>query len=284
MIRALAIVTLTLAFCGAVGALAAGETNAPDRAGSVIDLFAEANSLYESGDYAGAIDKYSALVARGVEDKDLYYNLANAYYKNDDLGGAVLYYERALRLAPRDKETRENLALVRSQLKDSQFVKEQNWAVKTLVLMHDVLSTNEMFVFASVCYLLLCILVIILIFRERSWVAAAYRRFSVVSPGRFIGLGPTQDMLLVAGVVFLLTLTSSVSAYVKIDSERNSRRAVVVTDEIAVMSSPTNDATLQFKVHEGTIVDMRRTRGEWVRVQLPGGLSGWVPVADLARI
>ncbi|MBP2681726.1 MAG: hypothetical protein H6Q78_1589, partial [Candidatus Krumholzibacteriota bacterium] len=159
------------------------------------DLFAEGNALYEAGDYESAIDRYTSVVKAGVADKDLYYNLANAYYKIDDLGRAVLFYERAHRVAPRDRDVRENLGLVRSQLRDKQFVREQNRVTRTLVWPHNNLSARQMVSLASICYLLLCLLGIVFVFRDSVWVSTAYRWLSLVSPGRLAGLGKAQDLL-----------------------------------------------------------------------------------------
>jgi tetratricopeptide (TPR) repeat protein len=246
--------------------------------------FAEGNSLYEQGDYEGAIAKYNGLVAAGVEHKSLYYNLANAHYRNDDLGASVLFYERALRLSPRDEDTRANLALVRSQLKDKQFVQQQNRLVAGAVWLHNNTSTGEMTLVASVSYVVLCLLVIIFVLRGRDFVAAIYDRVSVVSPGRLLGLTRAQDLALAAAVVFIVFSTSSASAYMKIERDRKPKRAVVMAAEIPVFSGPTGDATLQFKIHEGTIVAAEESREGWVRVRLPGGLAGWIEGRSIQRI
>jgi tetratricopeptide (TPR) repeat protein len=74
-----------------------------------------ANALYESGHTPEAIRMYEQLVAQGVQDSGLLYNLGNAYYRQNDLGRAILNYELAARLAPRDPDVRANLSLARAQ-------------------------------------------------------------------------------------------------------------------------------------------------------------------------
>jgi len=246
--------------------------------------FSAGNAVYESGDYEAAVEHYKHLVDSGVENSDLYYNLANAYYKSDNLGGAVLYYERTLRLKPRDKDARENLSLVRTQLKDKQFVREPNRFVHSVVVLHDKLNSSEMFALAATLYLLLCCIVIVFIFRDAPPVVAVYRRASMVSPGRFLGLTRNQDFLLAIAVVFVLAATTTVSTSVKVTKEHGRREAVVLPAEVAVLGSPTDDATLQFKVHEGTTVIIRQQSGGWLRIQLPGGLSGWVAAQTVERV
>jgi len=70
----------------------------------------------------------------------------------------------------------------------------------------------------------------------------------------------------------------------KIRAERQRTQGVVVTEEVSVFSGPSRDSTVQFKVHEGTTVAVRDASGDWIRVDLPGELSGWVDAGSLERI
>ncbi|MBI5063453.1 MAG: tetratricopeptide repeat protein, partial [Desulfatitalea sp.] len=73
---------------------------------------------YKAGDYAGAIDRFDAIVRSGVVNAQLYYNLGNAYLKNSELGPAILWYERALALGSGDPDLQFNLAYARSLTRD----------------------------------------------------------------------------------------------------------------------------------------------------------------------
>ncbi len=248
------------------------------------EIFAKGNALYEQGNFQGAIGEYSNLVGLGVVDKDLDYNLGNAYYKTDDLGRAVLFYERAHRLAPRDKDIRQNLNLVREQLRDKQFVHEQSRFVRTVAWLHNNLNAKEMSLVASLSYLLLCILGIVFVFRGSGVVSKVYRSASYVSPGRLAGLTKAQDLLLAIAIVALVFVSTSFSAYRKLAQERERRVAIVLDEEASVYSGPADETTLQFKLHEGTAVHIRETRNLWVRIELPGGLSGWVRASSIDRV
>jgi hypothetical protein len=265
-------------------AAALSEETVSARVAHLKDLFSQGNALYEAGDFEGAIARYTAVVDGGVTDKDLYYNLANAYYKAGDLGHAVLFYERARRLAPRDRDVRENLALVRSQLRDKQFVREENRITRTIVWLHNNLNARQMVVLASVFYLVLCLACIVFVFRDSARVSGAYRWLSLVSPGRLAGLRKTQDLLLVIVVVSVLFFSTGISGYIKVTRERERTTAVVIEKEVPVFSGPTDETTLQFKVHEGTEIRIREQRKGWVRIGLPGGLSGWVPASTIERV
>jgi tetratricopeptide (TPR) repeat protein len=264
-----------LLLIGCACAALAGTARAQESAGQDLrGIFENANASYEAGDYPGAIDGYRRLVDAGVVDADLYYNIGNAYYRDGDLGQAVLFYMRSLRIEPRNRDARDNLELVRSQLRDKQFVRSENRLAKGIVWLHDALNAREMTLFASASYLLLCLLAIILVFADTAPVMAAYRKVSLVSPGRLIGLSLKQDVLVAMAVAFVLLATSTVSAYSKRVANRS--EGVVLAEETGVFSSPTEDATLQFKIHAGTVVGVRDRRDAWVKIELPGGMSGWV--------
>ncbi|MCQ3980520.1 MAG: hypothetical protein DPW09_44490, partial [Anaerolineae bacterium] len=67
-----------------------------------------ANEDYEAGNYADAASIYEAIIASGLHNSNVYYNLGNAYFKQEDLGRAILNYRRAQRLDPRDADTTAN--------------------------------------------------------------------------------------------------------------------------------------------------------------------------------
>ncbi len=247
-------------------------------------LFEEGNSLYEEGDFSSAIDVYNSLVTRGSENKDLYYNLANAYFKNDELGRAILFYERSLRLAPRDEDTKANLSLVEAMLRDRQFIRKENRFRGALVWINRNLTIREAVLLTSLFYLLFCALAVVFILRKSNFVRDMYRRLSILSPGRFLGLSREGDLFLAAAVTFCLLAGSAASAYHKISEERARDRSVVVEPEVAVYSGPMEDATLQFKIHEGTRVRVRMRQPGWVQIELPGDLSGWIEARTVEEI
>jgi SH3-like domain-containing protein len=55
-----------------------------------------------------------------------------------------------------------------------------------------------------------------------------------------------------------------------------SEEAVVMVDEVAVHSAPSDDSSLQiFAIHEGTKIRVDRRSEEWVEVVLEDGKVGW---------
>jgi Tetratricopeptide repeat/Bacterial SH3 domain len=263
------------------GALGAGASADMESAASI---FARANAAYEAGDYSSAIGDYTRVVESGVAAPELFYNLGNACHKEGDLGRAVLWYERARRLAPRDADLRENLALTRSLLRDKQLIPtEPRWR-RILLSWHRDTTTAESVAAASVLYVLVCLMGVWFVFRETDFVSRVYAKISVASPGRLLGLDKAQDLGLAIAVVLLVGGAFACSAIGKVRDERSREKGVVLEEEVSVFSGPSRDASVQFKVHEGTIVSVRDARPGWVRVDLPGDLTGWVDAGSLDRI
>jgi tetratricopeptide (TPR) repeat protein len=246
--------------------------------------FAAGNAAYEAGDYGAAIDRYQEVANAGVVHPDLCYNLGFAYFKSGDLGHAVLWYERALQLDPRHDDVRANLAVVCSMLRDQQLLPAHNGVRSVLMGWHRQLSAEESVVMACIFYALFTLAALFLIFRRSRVVSSFYRLASWVSPGRLFGLGMAGDVLLGMATAAALALLFAGSAYAKIHESRTHTRSVVVSEEVPVFSGPSHDSTIQFKIHEGTIVSVRDGREGWVRVDLPGDLSGWVETEAVEKI
>ena len=267
---------------GALWSAAAAQTPGPQT--NVHELFVRGNQSYEAGEFEAAVDSYQEAVRRGAASPELFYNLGNAYYKSGDLGRAVLYYERSLRLAPRDEDARANLALVQSMLRDRQFIEAPGVVGRSVTWLHRRLNLRESLVLTSLLYLAFVLVAFVFVFRESAFVSRLYSKISLLSPGRFLGLGKTQDFVLAMAVLALMLIVSGTSAYDKYREVNSRRSAIVVREEVPVYSGPNTDSTLQFKIHEGTRISTVAVRPGWVQIRLPGDLSGWIADGAVERI
>lgn len=273
---------LMLALGLVLAALPARADDAASDAGAA--AFERANAQYESGDFAGAVESYTRAVESGIEVPELFYNLGNAYFKEGDLGRAILWYERARRLSPRDADLRENLDLTRSLIRDQELVPSRpRWRRVALAWHHDT-TAGESVVVASVLYAIFGLVGVLFVFRESAAVSRVYAKASLLSPGRLLGLDKSQDLGLAMAVVLIVGGAFGYSAVSKIRAEKSRPTGVVLAEEASVFSGPSRDAPVQFKVHEGTLVSVRDARPGWLRVDLPGDLSGWIDEATLDRI
>jgi tetratricopeptide (TPR) repeat protein len=278
-------ILFALVLVSSVVAVRASEAEASAASSSLAaQTFASGNAAYEAGDYHAAIDRYMEVANNGIVHRDLYYNLGNAFFKSGDMGHAVLWYERALQLDPRNDDIRANLGVVRAMLRDQQLVQARGGVRGALMGWHRKLSVEESVAVACVFYALFTLAALCLIFRRSRVVMSLYRLASWVSPGRLFGLGMTGDVLLGMATAAVVALVFAGSAYAKVHESRAHTRGVVLSEEVAVFSGPSRDSTIQFKIHEGTIVSVRDGREGWVRVDLPGDLSGWVETSTVEKI
>jgi tetratricopeptide (TPR) repeat protein len=223
---------------------------------------AEANRLYEAGEFTAAVAAYQSLVEAGAEDGLVYYNLANAYFKAGDLGRAILNYHRAQRLLPRDGDVAANLQLARAQLID-RLASEEEGALVGLARRLLVTSTtlDEAATLALGVWLLLCALAIAALLWPRS----------------------RRGLVYAAAVVAALLALSLLSLGLHVAEER-SPVAIVVAKEVAVYSGPGTDYLNEFTLHAGAQVHWLESRQGWVRVALPGDLQGWLPAEAVEEV
>jgi hypothetical protein len=169
-------------------------------------------------------------------------------------------------------------------LRDQQLLPQRGGARGVLMGWHRRLSAEESVAVASIFYALFTLAALGLIFRRARVVSSLYRMASWVSPGRLFGLGMAGDVLLGMATAAAFAILFAGSAYAKVRESSVHTRGVVVSEEVAVFSGPSQDSTIQFKIHEGTIVSVRDGRQGWVRVDLPGDLTGWVEAGSVEKI
>jgi tetratricopeptide (TPR) repeat protein len=229
-----------------------GETEAGTLSGAGM---AEANRLYDAGQFDEALARYEVLVGSGVQDGSLYYNLANAHFKAGNLGHAVLNYRRAQRLLPRDGDVVANLKLARAQAVDRLDPAGEGVVISSLRRLVGWTTLDETAILALALWIVLGALIVGAILWTRG------RR--VLLAGAVIAA--------VLMVLILFTLG------IRVWDERDRPEAVVVADEVSVNSGPGTDYLTEFVLHSGAEVRLVEERADWTRIALPGDLQGWLP-------
>jgi tetratricopeptide (TPR) repeat protein len=227
-------------------------------------LFHQGNERYENGDYAGAVEAYERVTASGKQNWQLYFNLGNAYYKLNQIGRAILNYERALKLNSENEDIRFNLQLANLAIVDR--IPEPPKAIWIVWVEKIVLSPSfDTLVWATLAlYALFTVFFALKFFKPQLRQNRSIRFFSGTSLAFFIAS----------------FLWFSFRWY-KIETEQY---AIVVQEEVSATSSPTNDATEVFTLHEGTKLKIEQQSGSWVRIRLRDGKIGWLPADVLGMI
>ncbi len=229
--------------------------------GAVGDLYNEANALYRAGDYEYALERYESIVATGLRNDRLHYNLGNAAFKAGRLGRAIVAYERVLRLSPGDEDARANLVIANARKVDRVESEEQNVVTRVAKAMYRALGIGFLAVVSCLSLFGIALLGIVRLLRPSA------RTFCAASGG----------IVFVVGVISLALLLTKVE-------DRNRPEAVIVAEQADGRSGPGEDFLKVFTLHEGTKVGVERSEGRWTQVRLPNGIGGWLPAVVLLEI
>ena len=207
-------------------------------------LWDQANTAYINNDFPTAISLYETILSSGRQSGKLYYNLANAYFKEQEIGRAILNYNRALK----DHIDAVPEFFVKTWLSNLRnLLSSTTWAVLSLVFLAAMLGS-------ALFYLL-----------SRRLVR------------RKIGFYGTATAFL------LLVLTLCFAAIDRREAiDRTS--AVVLRDAVAVKSSPDQNSTDLFILHEGTKVEISDRLNGWCEITIADGKKGWMECSTFETI
>ncbi len=207
------------------------------------------------GYYRQAMAGYEQLVAAGIRNARLYYNLGNTYFRLHDLGRAILYYRRGLRLEPGNRQLQANLHDARSRRTDQIDVSSQRQPTlfPQLFFWSDTLSVPTQWALALGGYYL-------------AWGCAlahlVWRRASL----RWCLAGAAFVCLVFAASTWLT------------QSQYTTRAGVIVAEEVVMRKGNGESYTPQLpqSLHAGTEFVVLEERGSWLAIQLDNGISGWI--------
>ena len=225
---------------------------------------AEADSAYARQHYQEAIKQYEELLQQGVS-ADLYYNLGNAYYRSDNYTRAILNYERALLLEPGDKDIRHNLQLARQKTTDKLSPSADFFLVTWYRSLVNLMGVDAWGWTALVVLALAIILFLVYLFSNR----LALQKIG------FFG----------AVVMVLFFLMANLFAWHQKRMLTHRTSAIVIASETGVKSTPAQNGTDLFRLHEGTKVEITDdSMNDWKEVRLPDGKEGWMDVKTIEVI
>ena len=258
---------------------------------SVAELEAKGGELYKSGDnsyydYKIDVNKLASIVftsgttgkGKGVmlsqaniclenqgESADIYYNLGNSYYKMDNIAKAILNYERALLLNPGDSDIRFNLELAQSKTVDKVIPMSEIFFITWIKSL-----TNSM--------------------SEKGWAKIGIITFILILASLSLYFFGKKIILKKIGFItaivslFLCILANSFASTQK-EKASNQNNAIIMAPSVTVKSTPNENGTELFILHEGRKVIIKdNTMKDWKEIQLEDGNAGWVSASDLEVI
>lgn len=245
---------LILLMC-AVGVRMAAAQDSP------AEVAQQADALYAQADFEAARSLYEVLIAQGVHDSAIYYNLGHTYLELDDLGRAMLSYRRAQALAPRDAEVSAALARIRVLRVDLQG--DEAAAIDSLATF-----TAGLFTLPELGWLVLGVWVLFFallgaLIARRDW--------------RHYLQGPLLALALLVGVGLVLWGS-------RVYAESFRPPGVVIELTAPVMSGPGEDYLLLYELHAAAELRILETREAWLRFVLPDDRQGWIHQDNVRKI
>ena len=227
------------------------------------DMFAEANQLYQEGNFGQAIEKYQEILNAGYESGELYYNLANSYYKDGNLGRARLNYERALVWLEGDEAVVQNLELLKLRLVDQIEEPPRLFISVWWDALLDVFNSATLGIIVLIIFWIVMVnAAIFMYFRKR---------------GRI----KWKSAFVTSMVIWLFLLTVWLNKIYLFETEKY---GVILASTITVHAEPAENTTELFVLHEGTRVRIERSSNGWLEIRLADGKTGWLKSSVLEII
>lgn len=221
-----------------------------------LGVFQEGNTHYNNGEYQQAIDKYNRILNHELHSFELYFNLANAHYKQNNIAESIYFYEKALQFDGNNKEALSNLSFAQQMTIDDIDI-VPNSGIKNILNGLVSIMDSDGWGVLIVVLIWLTILFLLGYFFSRN---TKTKRMSFILSFTLSGL----------------MLLSFVMGFYAKSLKNNNVFAIVFDEEVQVKEEPNLRSSLRFKLHEGTKIILLDTVGEWNKIRLTNGQSGWL--------
>ena len=114
-----------------------------------------------------ALTSYEQLLAAGIENAKLYYNVENIHFRLNDLGRAIVSYRRGLRLEPDNPRLQANLGYALSLRVDKIEVSQRVSWLSQILFWHDALPLGSQFSLAVGSFVLAWVCAFVRLFWRR---------------------------------------------------------------------------------------------------------------------
>lgn len=214
-------------------------------------MLIKANEAYLQGNYPSAELGYRKVLAAGIRNGKVYYNLGNALFRQGKTGEAIQNYLLARQFIPRNEDLEANLGYARQKTED-RIETASSGGLRDIFFWYHRLSIKEMALAFLVCNLLF-------------WSGLALRLFLRRPFVTWLVM-----ISLVAGVIMGGT------AAIRAVNEHREQPAVIIAREVPVRSGMDPESTTLFVLHDGAEVRVEKVDGDWSLISIAPGRKGWV--------
>lgn len=222
------------------------------------------NTLYQQGNYEGAVTAYENVLAGKKQSAELYFNLANCYYKLNKVAPAIYNYEKALVLNPGDPEITNNLRFAHKMTIDE--IKE----VPVVGFAKMLRDFTGIFSYDGWAWISVGFSGVFLLFFLGYYFSGTTFLKRIFFVGMFV-------------VVFLILIgvMAAISEKNHYDTERP---AIVFAEMASVKSEPKAGGADVFVLHEGTKVYVEETLDDWKKIRLTDATEGWIESSAIREV
>lgn len=219
--------------------------------------FAKANFYYNESKYDTALVIYEGILKDGFVSAPLLYNIGNTYFKMRNYPMAILNYEKALKLDPTDDDIRQNLIIANALITDKIEPLPVFFVTRWWRNLGNALTVNG---WATVTLILLGIFLLLLFLYLTAHTSGGKKATF------FLGI-----------ITILLLICSGIIALQKYQYLNERNEAIIMRPTITVKSSPSSTGVDLFVLHEGTKVTVLDKDGDWDKIKIADGSTGWLP-------
>ncbi len=223
-------------------------------------IFQRGNAAYFRGDYDAAAREYDRLLAAGVVDPDVSYNLASAEARRGRHGVAIQHFERTLFLRPGDDDAERGLEAVRAALGRARAESRGEAEVEAGTSLGEALFFGISPGLLAVSALLFDVV----------FFALLTGLLFVRIESRRLALGIA---VVVSGAVLVLS-TMGVAAQSGWLEE--GEKAVIVGERAPLREGPDRHASERHRALEGQRAWVLDRDRDWLRVRVPSVGEGWI--------
>lgn len=219
------------------------------------ELFSLANTAYKENDFEKSAELYEKILLQGMESAEVYFNLGNAYFKTGNIPSAILYYEKAKKLNPGNEDITSNLRMANLKTIDKVESKPEMMLTtwwEELLNSYTVDEWGKMSIYLS--FISLFVMLGFILFR------GLIRKISF-----FTSVG-----------IFVLSMVFFFMGFQQKSLQTSENYGIIFSPTVTVKSSPENDGTRLFVIHEGTKVKVISEFEDWTEITLMNGSKGWV--------
>ena len=198
-------------------------------------------------------ERFQILVADGIENGLLLYDLGNAHVQEGQIGEAIAAYRAADRYIPSNGRLQANLVHARSLVNNPVKNTSKKSTLEQLAFWHDSLPASVRLGFGIVCWFAF-------------WGLLSVRMFTHI-PG------------FKTATIFLGLFSAALGVSIGVDLvEQQTSHGVIVFDEAIVRKgNGVNYAPLfNEAISEGVEFEIIEKRPDWLHILLPNGSKGWV--------